>query len=81
MHNKEGKHNAEEQHQILIIEDEDSQRRVLEYNLQQEGYKVYTVSSAEEGLEFFKNILNLAEVVSLLCYTPPFLTWHTICST
>lgn len=56
MHNKEGKHNAEEQHQILIIEDEDSQRRVLEYNLQQEGYKVYTVSSAEEGLEFFKNI-------------------------
>ena len=39
---------------ILLIDDDASLRRVLEYNLQQEGYEVATASSGEEGLQLFK---------------------------
>jgi len=35
---------------ILIIDDDSSLRRVLEYNLQEEGYEVSTAVSGEEGL-------------------------------
>jgi len=35
---------------ILIIDDDTSLRRVLEYNLQEEGYAVTAVASGEEGL-------------------------------
>jgi DNA-binding NtrC family response regulator len=35
---------------ILVIDDDTSLRRVLEYNLQEEGYEVETASSGEEGL-------------------------------
>ena len=38
---------------ILIIDDDTSLRRVLEYNLQEEGYEVQSASSGEEGLYFF----------------------------
>lgn len=38
---------------ILIIDDDDSLRRVLEYNLQQEGYQVLTAAGGEKGLEIF----------------------------
>lgn len=38
---------------ILIIDDDASFRRVLEYNLQEEGYEVLTASSGEEGLSIF----------------------------
>ncbi len=38
---------------ILIIDDDASLRRVLEYNLQEEGYEVLAASSGEEGLELF----------------------------
>jgi len=38
---------------ILVIDDDTSLRRVLEYNLQEEGYQVQTASSGEEGLYFF----------------------------
>ncbi|BCS55646.1 sigma-54 dependent transcriptional regulator [Geobacter sp. SVR] len=37
-------------HKILIIDDDSSLRRVLEYNLQEEGYEVQSASSGEEGL-------------------------------
>jgi two-component system NtrC family response regulator len=46
---------VEAQHQLLVVEDDDSQRRVLEYNLQQEGYTVHKAASAEEGLEILKS--------------------------
>ena len=39
---------------ILLIDDDTSLRRVLEYNLQQEGYEVRTAASGEEGLKLFK---------------------------
>lgn len=39
---------------ILIIDDDDSFRRVLEYNLQEEGYEVVSASSGEEGLVRFE---------------------------
>ncbi|MHB8138153.1 MAG: sigma-54-dependent transcriptional regulator [Smithellaceae bacterium] len=39
---------------ILIIDDDTSFRRVLEYNLQEEGYEVLTASSGEEGLSIFE---------------------------
>jgi len=38
---------------ILIIDDDASLRRVLEYNLQEENYEVQTASSGEEGLYLF----------------------------
>jgi CheY-like chemotaxis protein len=38
---------------ILIIDDDTSLRRVLEYNLQAEGYEVQAASSGEEGLYLF----------------------------
>ncbi|MRR18286.1 MAG: sigma-54-dependent Fis family transcriptional regulator [Deltaproteobacteria bacterium] len=39
---------------ILIIDDDASFRRILEYNLQEEGYEVATASSGEEGLDAFE---------------------------
>ena len=38
---------------VLIIDDDTSLRRVLEYNLQEEGYEVQAASSGEEGLYLF----------------------------
>jgi len=38
---------------ILIIDDDTSLRRVLEYNLQEEGYEVQAAVSGEEGLYLF----------------------------
>jgi len=38
---------------ILVIDDDTSLRRVLEYNLQEEGYEVQTASSGEEGVYLF----------------------------
>ena len=38
---------------ILVIDDDTSLRRVLEYNLQEDGYEVQTASSGEEGLYLF----------------------------
>jgi two-component system NtrC family response regulator len=39
---------------ILVIDDDESLRRVLEYNLAQEGYAVLTASSGEQGLALLK---------------------------
>jgi len=41
---------------ILIIDDDTSLRRVLEYNLQEAGYAVATASSGEEGLARFDEV-------------------------
>ena len=38
---------------ILVIDDDTSLRRILEYNLQEEGYDVQAASSGEEGLYMF----------------------------
>src|SRR6266540_3848753 len=38
---------------ILIIDDDTSLRRVLEYNLQEEGYEVLTAADGEQGLRLF----------------------------
>ena len=38
---------------ILVIDDDSSLRRVLEYNLQEEGYEVLAASSGEDGLFLF----------------------------
>ncbi|MHB8085826.1 MAG: response regulator transcription factor [Dehalococcoidia bacterium] len=40
---------------ILIVEDDRTLRDLLQYNLQKEGYKVWTASDGEEGLELFHN--------------------------
>ena len=39
---------------ILIIDDDSSLRRVLEYNLQQEGYDVFTAADGDSGLRLFE---------------------------
>ncbi|TSK04251.1 MAG: sigma-54-dependent Fis family transcriptional regulator [Geobacter sp.] len=39
---------------ILIIDDDSSLRRVLEYNLEQEGYHVYTAEDGAAGLRLFE---------------------------
>ncbi|OGT95887.1 MAG: Fis family transcriptional regulator [Geobacteraceae bacterium GWB2_52_12] len=41
---------------ILIIDDDTSLRRVLEYNLQEAGYAVATAASGEEGLRLFEEV-------------------------
>ena len=41
---------------ILIIDDDTSLRRVLEYNLQEAGYAVATAASGEEGLVLFDEV-------------------------
>ncbi|MDY0213608.1 MAG: sigma-54 dependent transcriptional regulator [Desulfuromonadaceae bacterium] len=43
-----------EQKTILIIEDDESLRRVLEFNLEEVGYRVLTASEGEGGLETFR---------------------------
>ncbi|HYS43756.1 MAG TPA: response regulator, partial [Geobacteraceae bacterium] len=40
-------------HTILIIDDDTSLRRVLEYNLQEEGYRVLAAADGAEGLSLF----------------------------
>jgi two-component system NtrC family response regulator len=39
---------------ILVIDDDESLRRVLEFTLQEEGYEVFTAASGEEGLILFE---------------------------
>ena len=39
---------------ILIIDDDESLRRVMEYNLAQEGYAVLTAASGEQGLDHLR---------------------------
>jgi two-component system NtrC family response regulator len=39
---------------ILVIDDDESLRRVLEYNLAQEGYAVLAASGGEQGLDLLK---------------------------
>ena len=41
---------------ILIIDDDTSLRRIVEYNLQEAGYAVGTAASGEEGLRLFDEI-------------------------
>jgi len=41
---------------ILIIDDDTSLRRVLEYNLQEAGYAVATAPSGEEGVRLFDEV-------------------------
>ena len=41
---------------ILIIDDDSSLRRVLEYNLQEAGYAVTAAASGEEGLRLFDDV-------------------------
>lgn len=43
-----------EQKTILIVEDDESLRRVLEFNLEEVGYRVLTASTGESGLETFR---------------------------
>lgn len=40
---------------ILVIDDDPSLRRVLEYNLQEEGYEVYLATTGSEGLQAFED--------------------------
>jgi DNA-binding NtrC family response regulator len=43
-------------HTILLIDDDDSLRRVTEYNLSQKGYRVHAAASGKEGLDLFQEI-------------------------
>jgi CheY-like chemotaxis protein len=40
---------------ILVIDDEQITRSLIEISLQVNGYNVFTANSANEGLEIFKN--------------------------
>ncbi len=42
---------------ILVIDDDPSLRRVMEYNLQQEGYEVSVAASGEKGLGMFDQLM------------------------
>jgi two-component system NtrC family response regulator len=41
---------------ILVIDDDTSLRRVIEYNLQEEGYEVWAAASGEDGLKLFQEV-------------------------
>lgn len=41
---------------ILLIDDDDSLRRVTEYNLSEKGFRVHTAASGAQGLEIFNDI-------------------------
>jgi two-component system NtrC family response regulator len=43
------------QNPILIVEDDESQRRIIEYNLRQRGFKTIAVESAEKAIERLSN--------------------------
>jgi DNA-binding NtrC family response regulator len=45
----------EMERKVLVIDDDPSLRRVLEYNLQEEGYEVFTAATGEDGLRVFDN--------------------------
>src|SRR3990172_3318639 len=40
---------------ILLIDDDDSLRRVVEYTLREEGYDVVTAAAGREGLQLFQD--------------------------
>ncbi|MCK5098458.1 MAG: sigma-54-dependent Fis family transcriptional regulator, partial [Desulfobacteraceae bacterium] len=42
------------QNMILLIDDDESLRRVTEYNLSSKGFKVITAQSGKQGLEYFE---------------------------
>jgi two-component system, OmpR family, alkaline phosphatase synthesis response regulator PhoP len=44
-------------HKILIVDDEPDIRELIEYNLQKEGYQVYTASNGLEGVAEAKRVL------------------------
>lgn len=39
---------------ILVVDDDESMRKVLEYNITEEGYTLFSADSAKKGLELFK---------------------------
>jgi two-component system NtrC family response regulator len=41
-------------HSILLIDDDDSLRRVMEFSLAESGYRVQTAASGEDGLRLFE---------------------------
>ncbi|MHC1697937.1 MAG: sigma-54-dependent transcriptional regulator [Geobacteraceae bacterium] len=43
-------------HKILVVDDDPSLRRVLEYNLQEDGYEVTVAASGSEGLQAFDKL-------------------------
>ncbi|MCP3900215.1 MAG: sigma-54-dependent Fis family transcriptional regulator, partial [Desulfobacteraceae bacterium] len=49
------------QKSILLIDDDESLRRVTEYNLASKGFKVITAESGEQGLEYFE--IHLPDIV------------------
>jgi len=44
-------------HSILLIDDDEDILKFIEYNLEKEGYKVYTESNPIKGIEKAKEIL------------------------
>jgi two-component system NtrC family response regulator len=51
---------------ILIIDDDVSLRRIIEYNLNEEDYETRAASSGEEGLKFFKEAFSRKERFDLV---------------
>jgi DNA-binding NtrC family response regulator len=45
---------SERPHTVLMIDDDDSLRRVLEFNLRDDGYRVLSAGSGPEGLRLFQ---------------------------
>jgi two-component system NtrC family response regulator len=50
---------------ILVIDDDNSLRRVLEYNLQEAGYQVSAASNGEEGLRLFSEELSTLVITDM----------------
>jgi two-component system alkaline phosphatase synthesis response regulator PhoP len=54
------------EHDIVVIEDEDAIRDVVEYNLQREGFAVRTARDGRAGLELVREVLPRLVVLDLM---------------
>ena len=53
---------------ILIIDDDDSLRRVMEFSLTEANYRVATAASGEEGLRLFEENAFFSQAVDVGCF-------------
>lgn len=65
-----------EKHTILIVEDEEDLREIIEYNLEREGYKTVAVETGEEG---FENAIALKPDLIILDLMLPGMSGMDVC--
>lgn len=68
--NMDIKEKPEQDHYVLVIEDEENLRQIIKDVLENEGFRVVVAATAEEGLELYKSHKELMELVLLDFHLP-----------